>query len=410
MARRRYQRGALRPEGSKWVLRWREDYVDASGAVKRREVRAIVGSRKEFPTKALARRQADRMIAHVNAPDYMPGRIATVAEFAEIYMLEVAPTLKPSSCESERGICRQYLIPILGADRMDQMSGPVPQKLVSAMRMRGLSRKTTKNALSTLSAMLNVASDWGYTVSKLDWRKIKLPVEELTNQQRHFTPDEAQRIIEASPWPWNVCFACMAYLGIRTGEAVGLCWENVDLDNRILMIRQSNWRGIMTTVKSQTSRRDLPIPTPLYHLLLEHRQRWKPNARGLLFANAKGDPITSCYVRRDILHPIRERLGIPRGAFHAFRHGVATAMFSAGANPKVVQDQLGHAHIQTTMRYTHTVSEDQRAAVERTAAAFVRTTTSPTIPPANHSGDATEKVVDLRDFAANRAGKLLRVQ
>jgi hypothetical protein len=37
-----------------------------------------------------------------------------------------------------------------------------------------------------------------------------------------------------------------------------------------------------------------------------------------VFANAKGHPITSCYVRRDILHPIRERLGIPRGWFSRF--------------------------------------------------------------------------------------------
>lgn len=406
MARRRYQRGALRPEGSKWVLRWREDYIDASGAVKRREVRAVVGSRKDFPTKALARRQADRMIAHVNAPDYMPGRVATVAEFAEVYKREVAPTLKPSSCESERSICNIYLTPILGDYRLDQIGGAVPQSLVTAMRQRGLSRKTIKNALSTLSAMLTAASDWGYTVSQLDWRKIRLPADEVMNHQRHFTPTEAQLMIDAAPAPWNVCFACMAYLGIRTGEAVGLCWEHIDLDNRVMMIRQSNWRGILTTVKSRTSCRDLPIPAPLAAMLEDYRARWVPNERGLLFANAKGAPITSCYVRRDILHPIREKLGIPRGGFHAFRHGVATAMFSAGANPKVVQDQLGHAHIQTTMRYTHSVSEDQRAAVERTAAVFVGTT-QPT-PPAPQQGGAA--VINLRDFAANGSRKLLRVK
>jgi site-specific recombinase XerD len=73
-----------------------------------------------------------------------------------------------------------------------------------------------------------------------------------------------------------------------------------------------------------------------------------------------------------VLHPIREKLGIPRGAFHAFRHGHATTMFSSGANPKVVQDGMGHAHISTTMRYTHAVSEDRRQAVERAAQVFLR--------------------------------------
>ena len=145
----------------------------------------------------------------------------------------------------------------------------------------------------------------------------------------------------------------MAYLGVRTGEAVGIAWDHLDLDAGVLMVRQSNWRGHLLTVKSKASRRDLPLPTQLTEALIEYRPRWVPNAQGLLFANRKGQPITSCYVRRDVLHPIRERLGIARGAFHAFRHGHATAMFSSGANPKVVQDGMGHAHITTTMRYGH---------------------------------------------------------
>jgi site-specific recombinase XerD len=92
----------------------------------------------------------------------------------------------------------------------------------------------------------------------------------------------------------------------------------------------------------------------------------------LLFANQKGGAFGADYVRRKVLHPIRERLGIPRGAFHAFRHGHATIMFSEGANPKVVQDSMGHADIKTTMRYTHAISNDRREAVERATQVFLR--------------------------------------
>jgi len=87
---------------------------------------------------------------------------------------------------------------------------------------------------------------------------------------------------------------------------------------------------------------------------------------------AKGQPITSCYVRRDILHPIRERLGIARGGFHAFRHGLGTALMQGGANARVVQQQLGHADLRMLARYAHVVSQDQRAAVERTVDVFLR--------------------------------------
>ncbi len=208
----------------------------------------------------------------------------------------------------------------------------------------------------------------------------------LEAPQRFFTPDESQRIIDASPEPWNICSAFMADLGVRTSEAVGIAWEHLDLDAGVLLVRQSNWRGKLLTVKSKSSRRDLPIPPILLDMLKVYQKRWKPNAFGLLFANAKGQPITSCYVRRDILHPIRERLGIPRGAFHAFRHGNATEMLRQGVNVRVVQQQLGHADLRMMPRYAHVVPQDQREAVERVTEVF------------------------LRRSAANQDAKALRVQ
>lgn len=62
MARKRYQRGALRKEGQKWILRWREDVIDTTGRVVRSERRATVGTLQDLPTKPLARRAADRRL------------------------------------------------------------------------------------------------------------------------------------------------------------------------------------------------------------------------------------------------------------------------------------------------------------------------------------------------------------
>jgi hypothetical protein len=94
LARRRYQRGALRREGKLWILRWREDVLNNVGAVLRVERRVRVGATKDLPTKALARRVADRMIEHVNQPNYIPGKVATVREFSHVYRENVCPILK----------------------------------------------------------------------------------------------------------------------------------------------------------------------------------------------------------------------------------------------------------------------------------------------------------------------------
>ena len=372
LARKRYQRGALRREGNLWILRWREDVLKKEGEVVRVERRARVGATKDLPTKALARRVADRMIEHVNQPNYRPGRVVTMEQFANIYEQEVAPTFKPSAAKAVRSISRIYIVPTLGKYRLDEITGRVPQRMISAMQQRGLTRKTIKNAVSQLSAMLKAARGWGYVTTRLEWESLFLPVENVEKEVRCFTPDESQRIIEASPAPWNVCFACMAYLGLRTGETLALTWSHIDLAGAVLLVRQSTWYGRILTVKSKTSRRDLPLPEVLVEMLKQYRPRWVPNEQGYLFANRKGGPIGAQYVRRKVLHPIRERLGIARGAFHAFRHGHATIMFSEGANPKVVQDSMGHSDIKTTMRYTHAISQDRREAVERASQAFLR--------------------------------------
>jgi Phage integrase, N-terminal SAM-like domain len=188
LARKRYQRGALRREGKNWILRWREDVLNSSGSVVRVERRARVGTTQDLPTKALARRVADRMVEHVNEPNYMPGKVATVREFSETYGASVCPMFKPSTCESTRSLCRIYIEPVLGTYRLDQLKGEVPQLLVNDLRRRGLSRKTMLNALTALASMLRAARDWNYMAAELDWQKLRLPVEELQKPQRYFTP------------------------------------------------------------------------------------------------------------------------------------------------------------------------------------------------------------------------------
>ena len=355
-----------------WILRWREDILNENGTVSRVERRARVGMVKDLPTKALARRVADRMVEHVNALDYQPGMVTTMEQFAEIYARDAAPNFTPSARLTVESVSRTLIVPTLGKFRLDEIAGRVPQLMINALHERGLAQKTIRNACSQLSAMLKAARGWGYIAQKLDWETLFIPPADVEKEVRCFTPDEAQRLIDAAPEPFNVCFALMAYLGLRAGEAFGLAWVNVDFTGAVLQVRQSAWAGQLKTTKAKASRRDLPIPETLLAMLADYRKRWHPNVAGLLFADENGAAYLTDYVRRKVLHPIREKLGIPRGAFHAFRHGHATIMFSAGANAKVVQDSMGHADIKTTLRYTHQISNDRREAVERATQVFLR--------------------------------------
>jgi len=114
----------------------------------------------------------------------------------------------------------------------------------------------------------------------LNWETLFIPVEAAEKEVRCFTPDEAQRIIDAAPEKWKVCFACMAYLGLRTGEALALTLANMDFENAVLCVRQSTWYERILTVKLKTSRRDLPLPQALVAMLADYRKHWRPGAPG----------------------------------------------------------------------------------------------------------------------------------
>ena len=61
--------------------------------------------------------------------------------------------------------------------------------------------------------------------------------------------------------------------------------------------------------------------------------------------------------------------GLPPVTLHGLRHGAATLALAAGADLKVVQDQLGHSTIVLTAdTYTSVLPETARTAAEHTAA------------------------------------------
>ena len=81
MARKRYQQGSVYLVGKseiKWVGRYREDVIGMDGNTKRVRREVILGSKRELPTKRLAQRRMDAVLARVNGPSGPCGYIRRV--------------------------------------------------------------------------------------------------------------------------------------------------------------------------------------------------------------------------------------------------------------------------------------------------------------------------------------------
>ena len=130
---------------------------------------------------------------------------------------------------------------------------------------------------------------------------------------------------------------------MRKGEVISLQWENIDLDNGIITIDQTN-------TKSKKARR-IPINTVVRRLLLE--QRLMSAGYDHVFLSSKGLP----YLRQDSLNRAftlaLQKADIKGLRFHDLRHTAATRMIESGFSIVAVKEILGHASLDMTMRYAH---------------------------------------------------------
>jgi integrase len=145
--------------------------------------------------------------------------------------------------------------------------------------------------------------------------------------------------------------------GLRFGELTALTWDDVDLVQRELIVKQAFSQGVLGSTKSNKIRR-VPMTTSVYDTLNEMGK-----SSGYVFAGMNGKPSDqSTSIRR--LHRICSKAGLRNIGWHCLRHTFASHLAQAGANLIAVQNLLGHSDIHTTMRYAHINSGVLREAID----------------------------------------------
>lgn len=364
MARRRYQKGSLVPKNGLptnglWIGRWREDVIQSDGSITRPYKWEVLGTINDYPTRKLALRALEARLSTINSPTYRARPTAAFAEFANRWDATVLSQHKPSTQSSTRSQLRRWLLPGLGDCPLKDLEGQRLQAFISVCKA---SPKTVRNLVATLRMMWNSARAWGY-VAHDPFGGLVLPKRGLVNTF-NLSLQEIRDVIGAATEPYRTFCMILAETGIRGGEICALRVDDLDLENAVIHVRQSVWRGKLQTVKSRKGNRRFPISPELAEHLQTYLRTWRPNAPGLLFATANGTPWDHSLVRKRKFHPLLKKLGIEQCGFHAFRHGNATLLDQIGAPMAVRLNRLGHAEPQTTMNYTHAVTADERRTAE----------------------------------------------
>lgn len=154
---------------------------------------------------------------------------------------------------------------------------------------------------------------------------------------------EVRRLLEQVTNKKHKAMIIMAYAaGLRPKEVV--------------KVRQSDLlpdRGLIKVNQGKGKKDRMVMLSPLLMIALKAYNPGK-NPNNWLFP---GQRITEPYSQRSlqkVMQTAREKAGLRKGiSLHTLRHSFATHLLESGTDIRLIQELLGHANIQTTLRYTH---------------------------------------------------------
>lgn len=166
---------------------------------------------------------------------------------------------------------------------------------------------------------------------------------------RFLDVDEAAQVVEHPSQSGRLALRNRALLellygaGLRVAEAVALDETDLDLDRCLVRVRSG--KGDRDRV--------VPFGPPCADAI----ERWlaergRPEAGRAVFVNHRGGRL-SVRSAWQIARDAGAMNGVPDVHPHALRHSCATHLLGAGADLRSIQEQLGHATLSTTQKYTH---------------------------------------------------------
>ncbi|MGZ4221858.1 MAG: tyrosine-type recombinase/integrase [Solirubrobacteraceae bacterium] len=313
---------------------------------------------KTFPTEAAALRWREDARVDLRRGVLMAARPAVLREFADAWLAGAGDgsirnrsgdRYKPSTIRGYEQALREYVLPELGAVKLQDLRRQDIQRLADELSSGDISAATVRNALLPLRAICRRALSRG-DIRVNPTTGIEIPAAR-GRRMRFATPYEAHLLIEAAPPEDHVLWATAFYAGLRRGELQALRWADVDLAGGVLSVERS-WdvKAGLIEPKSTAGRRKVPIAAILRDYLVDHRLDGR---EGLVFGRGDGTPFAPSSISLRAANAWK-REGLRPITLHECRHTFASLMIAAGVNPKALQTFMGHSSITVTLdRYGH---------------------------------------------------------
>jgi len=291
----------------------------------------------------------------------------TVSTLVNDYVERVVPNRKSGNLSPSHRYTYEWAAKIIASEIGSKRAASLTTRQVEQMLDRLAARPMARSSITKVRGVLRLALD--HAVRRGDIARNVAQLAELPpkikeeNPRHSLTEDMARRLLNGlDNYRNGTMFAVSLFLGLRPGEAAGLYWEDVDLDNGIVNVtrtRQTDARGrveIVDRLKTSTAKRTLEMPPRLVEMLKSHRvaqaeerlssATWTNPS--LVFATTTGTPLNTSKVTKQ-LRAICEELGVSvqdeNGSRpplpYELRHTAASLYSAAGVAHEQIADLYG---------------------------------------------------------------------
>jgi integrase len=273
-----------------------------------------------------------------------------VADYLDRWLDSIRDTLRVRTWQRYEQITRLHLKPTIGRTRLDKLNALQVQYLYRSKLDSGLSPRTVQIIHTTLYKSLKQAMRWSLVSRNVC--EVVVPPRVPKSEIKPLDAQQTKKLLDTTrdtQPDFHALYVLAVTTGMRSGEILGLQWQDVDLDADTLQVRRTVFNGAVSTPKTSRSNRGIGLPK----LALEALRRHPRNA-GWVFSSKSGTSLSVHNLHNRSWKPLLRDARLPRIRFHDLRHTCATLLLSKGVHPKLVQELLGHSSIEITLdTYSH---------------------------------------------------------
>ena len=337
-------------------------------------------------TKAHAQRKLREFLTTLDQGIALPTEKILLRDWLDRWMQEIiAPNRRQRTKERYQGIIARHIKPAIGHVQLTKLAPSHVQALESQLSARGMAAEGVGLVHRVLSGALKHALRM-----EIIYRN---PVSAVSPpriiRQEPAPPDisavrAALDLAGAEEHYLYACIHLIAYTGMRRGEAMGLLWNNIDLDQGRLLIERSLSRTLerglyVDPPKTHSGRRVIDLDAGTIEVMAKHQQHQRTVKElmreayedyGRVFAGPYGEWINPDQLSKAV-KSFGQRVGHPEMTVRSLRHFHASVSLQSGQSIVIVSKRLGHASVSTTADiYAHSLPGWQKQAAEAFARAM----------------------------------------